>query len=393
MLQLPNNCRAGKFSVFPSNWESKQASIKVRWRVSYWFFDDNLQQKKKIVIKSNINFDTLSERQDAIRMNIQDERDLLLNKGYNYVTKVFTAPTDGDVTENSPLNHALDFALSSLRAEPNTIADVASCVRYIKAAAGSLQMESTPIGTVKRKHLRMILEKCGKMKEKWSNNTYNHYRKYLSLLFKELLQADSIDSNPVRDLSKAKNVRRIRTVLTYEERTKINDHLKSHYYRFWLFIQIFFHSGSRLVELLRLKRSDVDLRRQRFKIFVKKGTLSREEWRPIKNVSLQYWEETCKDAAPDDYIFSEGLRPGKKLIRREQVTRRWEEHVKKKLGIKADLYSLKHLNLDETAAALDIHDAQRMAGHSTPVVTMGIYAQGEKERQVERLKRVENSFS
>lgn len=63
------------------------------------------------------------------------------------------------------------------------------------------------------------------------------------------------------------------------------------------------------------------------------------------------------------------------------------------LGIKGDFYSLKHSNLDETAAALDINAAAAMAGHTTPVITLKHYAHGEKERQHERLKKVANTFS
>ena len=67
-------------------------------------------------------------------------------------------------------------------------------------------------------------------------------------------------------------------------------------------------------------------------------------------------------------------------------------HVKKKLNISADFYSLKHLNIDETADALDIKDASVMAGHTTPVITIKHYALNEKERQHERMSKVNNSF-
>jgi len=50
------------------------------------------------------------------------------------------------------------------------------------------------------------------------------------------------------------------------------------------------------------------------------------------------------------------------------------------------------LNIDETAAALDIKDAAAMAGHTTPVITIAHYALNEKDRQHERLRKVNNSF-
>ncbi|MBK7882513.1 MAG: hypothetical protein IPJ81_00725 [Chitinophagaceae bacterium] len=57
------------------------------------------------------------------------------------------------------------------------------------------------------------------------------------------------------------------------------------------------------------------------------------------------------------------------------------------------MYSLKHSNLDETSAILDINAAARMAGHTSTVITMKHYAIGEKERQNNLLKEVNNKFA
>jgi hypothetical protein len=67
--------------------------------------------------------------------------------------------------------------------------------------------------------------------------------------------------------------------------------------------------------------------------------------------------------------------------------------VKKKLGVKEDFYSLKHLNLDETASILNINDAAAMASHTSTVITLKHYAVNEKSRQNKRLKLVNNKFA
>ena len=77
----------------------------------------------------------------------------------------------------------------------------------------------------------------------------------------------------------------------------------------------------------------------------------------------------------------------------EQITRRWKRHIKDKLGIEADFYSLKHLNTDETAALLDLGDAAAHNSHTSTVITLKHYAFGEKARQQERIKKVGNSFA
>jgi integrase len=157
-------------------------------------------------------------------------------------------------------------------------------------------------------------------------------------------------------------------------------------------MHIFFHSGAREQELLLIKKSDIDIKRQRYKVIIRKGKDYVEKWRTIKDIVLPLWQEVFELASGDQYLFSEGLNPGDKTIRRDQITRRWRTHVKQKLSITADFYSLKHSNLDEIAEALDIEAAQKAAGHTTAVITMD-YAIGEKERQHQRLKKVKNVFA
>lgn len=153
-----------------------------------------------------------------------------------------------------------------------------------------------------------------------------------------------------------------------KERQKIDNYLKPNFYTFWRFINIFFHSGARENEMLALQAKNVDVEKHRFKILIKKGRQKREVYRTIKDIALPLWVEILKDANPEDYLFSVGLKPGPKKIIREQITRRWNVHVKKKLNISADFYSLKHLNIDETADALDIKDASEMAGRMAAYV-------------------------
>lgn len=115
--------------------------------------------------------------------------------------------------------------------------------------------------------------------------------------------------------------------------------------------------------------------------------------KPIKNIALPYWVEAIKDAQKDDYIFSKNLLPGMTAIRSFQVTKRWNRLVKKQLGIEYDFYSLKHLNLDETAALIGIENAAAMASHTTVTTTRRHYAVNEQQRQNNLLKNLTNSFS
>ena len=132
---------------------------------------------------------------------------------------------------------------------------------------------------------------------------------------------------------------------------------------------------------------------QYYRTTVKKGSQKREVLKPIKDIAIDLWREIMAEAGPTDYVFSIGLKPGANQIRYEQITRRWRTHVKEPLGITADFASLKHTNLDEIAAELDLQAAASMASHTSTVVTMKHYAKGEKQRQDEKLKKVGNAFA
>ncbi len=410
MLQLPNRCRAGKMSVFPSNWKTVRANASITWYISYRFYDDNLGKSKKVVIKGMNQFSTAIEKREATQALIDDEVNLILHQGYNRITKTYSTRNSEEVTEDSPFNIALDYAYSKVHAEESTMTDLKSCLNYLKQAATKLMYANTPVKDIKRKHLIQLLDTCGEIKVNtiipigkkgktkkgiWTANTYNQYRSNLSMLYKRLLKFELVEANYVENIDKRKSTKKIRETLTPDQRKTVNQLLYHKSYQFWRFLHIFFHSGSRETEMLRLRHDDIDMAGQRFKVLVKKGGAYREEWRVIKNVILPLWEEVYNESEKGQYLFSEGLAPmlRDKPIRREQITRRWKVHVKNPLAITADFYSLKHTNLDETAELLSIHDASKMAGHTSTVITMKHYAVGEKKRQDEKLKGVGNSFA
>lgn len=147
--------------------------------------------------------------------------------------------------------------------------------------------------------------------------------------------------------------------------------------------------------MVNLQGKNVDLEMQMFKVRIKKGKEIREAWKPIKDVALPYWQEVMEDCTDEMWVFNSDFKPKlrKKPIRAEYITRRWKRIVKDELKIQADFYSLKHLNTDETAALLGIEAAAAQNSHTTTVITMKHYAIGEKARQMERLKKVGNTFA
>jgi integrase len=400
MIFLPNGCKCSEMSVSPKNWQTSKASLDVTWYIHYRFYDANQADEarfangKQVIIKAGLNrLKTLSERQIMVKALLEAEKELLEVEQYNPITGYKVPKNKGKTLGDLPIMEAFEFAFEKKDCTNHMKEDFRSILKYVSQAAEKTGLTTLPITKVERHHIKELLDCCGKVKKNWSPNTFNQYRAHLSILCKELVEYDALPYNPTIGIAKKKVILKNRKTLSIQERLEIAEVLKSKEPDFWRFLQIFFHSGCRETELVNLKVENIHLEEQRFSILVKKGRQYRETEKVIKDVALPFWEEQLKMAKPGYFVFGKGLRPNKNPIRPEQITRRWKRHIKDKLGIEADFYSLKHLNTDETAALLDLGDAAAHNSHTSTVITLKHYAFGEKARQQERIKKVGNSFA
>jgi hypothetical protein len=102
-----------------------------------------------------------------------------------------------------------------------------------------LRLSEMPISDVSRKHIKMILGHCDKINARWSVNRFNKYRFYLMILFNELIEMEAVQNYPICKIKKQVTIKRIRQILTKEERVAVNQHLRAKYYTFWRFMHIF----------------------------------------------------------------------------------------------------------------------------------------------------------
>lgn len=404
MIQLPHDNYCSMPNVSPKNWETAKASEKNDWYIFYRFYCPDFPKGKLVIIKSGINsFKTRMERKNVAKRLLKDTTDALL-EGYNPVKGEYIAPIEinYEINPDTPVCVAFKSALDRVKIEDTTRTDITNILTHVELAAKWLKLDRVKIQEIRKKHIKLILEKVGQTKgDRWTGNTFNHYRKYLSILFKELVELDAIELNPIAGIAKQKTVKKIRQVLTLEERKSINKFLHDHHYRFWIFMQIFFHSGARRTELLKVKGKDVDLENQKIKVTVIKGPLRREVEKTLKDLALPFWKIAMEGCGKNQFVFSQGLKPGDKSINPKQVSRRWRTHIKGVkdkdgniiggLGVTADFYSLKHLHTDEVSNLLTLEEAGRHNSHTSTSTTM-IYAVNEKERQAERLKKLGNEF-
>jgi integrase len=394
MISLPHDCKCSELTVTPKDWKTCKSSALARnWHIQYYFYDNALNKRKFLLVKGMNRFKTLQERREATSQLIENELYLLKENGYNPITGKTVAEILAGINPTTGFIVALRMACALIKCESTTLHDIKSSINFFEMAAKKMGIDRLEIQLVKRRHLHQMIEMCAELKKSWSAWSYNNCRTYLMMLYKKLLEQDAVEINPVKDIPKEKIIIRIKKVLNEQERRKIDTHLKSIDPDYRRFIHIFFHSGGRKTELVRLKVADVNLEKQVFKLFIKKGSQQREELRAIKNIALDFWKEQLDGAAPDNYVFSSNFKPGKRKTTPKHISNKWKVYVKEGLGIDIDFYSLKHLNLDETARLLDAAAASKMAGHTSTMITLKHYLVNEEERKMEKLRKVNNDFA
>lgn len=396
MQFLPNNCRMGKIHVHPANWKTVRANVKAKWYIKYVFYDDNLKQQKQVTIKGMNDCTNLKRKQQVTEDLINAEINVLQH-GFNRITKQFSLTHETEITEHTPFSEALQYAFTRIKVAANFLPVVKSHLKFIIEAAVAKQYDRIPISEIKRRHIVLLFEQLEKTKKKWSEHAFNSYRITMGMLYKELVKLDIVTANLGYALERLTPPEKVRETLTAKQRKQVDEYLFNNHYTFWRLVHIFFHAGCREIEILNVRKEDVSLSAQRFKVLVKKGKKgTREEWRTIKNIALPLWTEIMQQANDKQYLFSKGLQPGDNKIRTEQIARYWLRHVKNQFGITADFYSLKHSNLDEIAKAKGIKAAQEAAGHASAKMTK-VYAFGEELREQQRehefTKTADNKFA
>lgn len=382
---LPNGCECTIPAVHPKNWNKPGVSLIKDWSIHYRFYDGSGQCKRVLV--KNMNHLKACEERRQLTKQILAEINRMLEEGYNPIEQRYSTNK-----ESLTVPQALDLAFSRLQCGAKTNNNIRCALIHIKRVITVLGMHSLPIRDVRRKDLIFILDKIGETKGGWTAPNFNHYRTHLIMLFNELKQLEltEIDLSKIRRM---KEIKKIRETLTPEQRIKVNSHLKENYYTFWRFINIFFHSGSRVAELVRVRTEDVDLANQRFKLIILKGAGLEEVWKSIKDIALPFWNELMTTAKRDNYIFSKNLEPGETKINEHQITKRWRLHVKQKLGITADMYSLKHSNTTEVVDLLSEEVAASINSHKGTGMVRKIYDTGREKREHEKIKRLDNKFA
>lgn len=400
-MLLPNNCSVNELNVSPANWNTKKADINCMWYIDYHFKDPRFLTEfphgKRIRIKGGLNrIKSLKEKQQTISKICEILIEQFEN-GYNpfdntgaveiKVTPILI-PEENiiiEVLQSTQFIKAFKFSLSRSSNVKETIKDTESVLNKLDAAAKRLSFDHLSIGELEIRHVKLILDECHHFDPRFSAKRFNKAKSYLSGLFKYLVEVGAAHGNMAIAISPMKEQFTEIKMFTQDEIDRVKEYLYKYNRPFYNFMMLFFHSGGRMKELMRLKGSGVDLVEQTYTVVSLKGK-ARSVTRTIRNVALPLWKEQMKDCKPTDYVFSKELLPGDTPIDSKQISKRWTKWVIKPLEIKTTFYKLKHLNADRTMKAVGAKMAAGQMGHTSTKMAEEVYAYNEKKRIHEGLK-------
>ena len=414
-IELRNGCYVSRISVSPKDWDTNSNAIESQWQITYRFkdpaFKDQYPNGKQVKVQGMNVYPSIRTRREVTKALLEDEYELLTEQHYNPITKTFMVDEDKNyiIHPNTPIIPAMRECIVRLKCSDQHQADMRSMINFLEKAAADLSLLNLPVCDVTRVHLIKLIEKCKK-----SPIRANKYRSYCSIIWKKFVSIQCAKSNVADGMERdqvIKDETKVRETLTLQERQMIDQHLYDHCYTFWRFMQVFFHSGSRIKELLSIKVSDVDLEGQKYRVLIKKRKQPTILHKPIKDTVLHLWKEVLRNAPPDAYVFGDDLSPKikDKPLRADQISRRWRGWVKKSphlqfsngLGIKKDFYPLKHLHTtlmtDHVSELLIISQAQEFASefnsHTSKQMVDQIYDVKSKKRKDTLFKKIDISFA
>lgn len=383
-------CSYSNLWVHPKNWRTTKSknALEQNWYVECKFYDPEYKIKypKGFSFRKKLNrFKTLSERKAAIEILLEQIPVLFEEKHFNPITKKYMKPMFGSHTEelsNMWFIDALEYIYPKLAITPKTKKDIKSTVRALRSV-GIKMYPALRACEIHSGHIRDMLDYL-----EISNSRFNKHLSYLSIVFNELVEKRVLFHNPIRDIKRRKEIKRIRRTMTLKDFKEVLSILKKDHYSFYIYSVIFFYSGARSSELLKLKAKDVDIKNQEYKVVIKKGREYKETIKVIVKDSIPYWKEVLKDVDDENlFIFSKGLVPGAESIQPYQITKRWKRLVKDKYDIEADFYSLKHLFLDLIDESYSDFSSE-IASHTSNEITNKFYLTGKKKREMDKLKNL-----
>ena len=403
-IELRNGCSRTEVFFSPKNYKSFRSvkDLQKDWFVECRFHDPNFADKypKGFQFRKRTNcYETLQERKIAMEVFKEDMEAVLDMQNYNPISKTYMRDRTGELHPYMDSKSAIEKTRLKLAGGEKHLRDVRTAINRFIKGLDAMNYSFLNISEIKIYHIKNTLDYL-----ELSPSYFNKFRQYLSDIFKLLIEYGCVESNPVRDIAKKKIHAKIRELIPEWKLPYIDKYLKENHFEFFRYKEIFYYSGSRSSELLRVQRKHINLEAQEFILQIRKGQTYTWVTKPINDQILKYWKDLCKlSKSSEDFIFSYGLVPGTKENNPAQITKRWNTHVKNTQNIKddkgkvititEDFYAFKYMFLDKLDELQHIGDgsnfnlAQLAASHTSNNTT-GIYTVNRKRREIDFLKHI-----
>lgn len=373
-----------QIKVYPVSWDKNvKSNLKKIWEIQYKFFCPEHPNGYTVRLKGMNRCKILEEKQSLTRYLIATEEDSL-KKGYNPVTGEFEILSDF-VSEHTPFIQALNIAFDKTKLVKSTIKSIKDTIKLVTEASLNLGISTKPIGEIKKKDIRIILDFL--LSKGYSNDRYNKVKTYLGILFNYFVDLDIFEHNFLHFIKKRPHTPKIRTIFRHDDKEKFMD-LKHVNYKLWRILTMYYCSQTRITEFRNIKLSDVHFDKQYFKIIELKGKRYHEVIKPINIHVAGLWKEILNEAEKDDiYLFCNDLIPGAEPCTEWSLSGKYRRWVKGKLGIVADMGSLRHTFANDITTNYGLEEAQKALGHTNQKTTR-IYAVDYKEQLLEKQKHL-----
>jgi integrase len=373
-----------------------------KWFV--WFRYREPNGKMKLFIKKGgVNYQTLDKKERLAQL--QALRKALLYKlevqGWNPITNTYPLKSSEDLEieelQRMGFNAALDFALSKCDLAKKTKQGYSGTVNFFKDAAVALEIAFKPIVSIKRLHIKALLENI-KESRSWSNKAYNKNLGYIASVIDRLVQWEILEINPAHKIKPLKVDESEKYVsLSDDEKKKILEHLEKNHFRFFVYLMIVYHTGIRPKEILSLQIRDLNLEKSTIKIIPERQRENAKNNKirivPLNQHLIELLDKLDLKTSPKEYYifgspFESGMgnkgstktgrgslhpdyfKPSPTPIKRDTVTKLWNRLVIKGLGIEKYQYALKHTGADDKIlAGINIDSLRELYGHSSKFMT------------------------
>lgn len=341
---------------------SAKGNVLKSWYCYYFYKKPGTDTFKMFKKTLGINRIKDGKKRMTAARSIQNVINDMLAKGFSPFGKEKPTETIEACIEKYLSDHG-----SKLR--PRTVTSMRSTLKLLKDKFGKLHLSE-----ITGAQLKNYLTEVSRLR-KWQNKTYNNTLTFWKAFFNYYRRQEAIEKNPCDSIPFLKeyptDFARPPTESEFEE---IVNHLYCNDRPLFLYAMIVYYQGFRISEIGKLQRNSIEFTGEHpfFRLPAKNQKDNQDVVQYVSPHLLAYFYEAEFDKLPPEYfLFSSDLLPGKNEMKKikDIVEQRWRKIVKadvdkKGLGIKVNLYSMKHKQATELGGKVSIEEISKFFRHS-----------------------------